>query len=77
MIYTDGLHLVADTEAELHEFAMRIGLKREWYQRHKRHPHYDLTTDSARRRAIKNGAEIVRRSDVLRKAREMEREICY
>lgn len=36
-------HLVADTIEELHEFAQKIGLKREWYQ-HKTMPHYDLTT---------------------------------
>ena len=77
MIYTDGIYLVADTEAELHEFALKIGLKREWYHRHKGHPHYDLTTDSAIMRAIKNGAEIARRSDILRKAREMKREFYF
>lgn len=40
-VYTDGIHLVADDEAELHEFAAKIGLKRQWFQDHK-HKHYDL-----------------------------------
>jgi len=31
MVYTDGIHLVADSLEELHEFAHKIGLKREWY----------------------------------------------
>lgn len=35
-------HMIADTVAELHEFAARIGLKREWFQPFSR-PHYDLS----------------------------------
>lgn len=42
MVYTDGKHLVADTVEELHEFATQMGLKREWFQDHPKHPHYDL-----------------------------------
>lgn len=41
MVYTDGIHLVADSIEELHEFAQKIGLKRCWYQSH-RFKHYDL-----------------------------------
>jgi len=42
-------HMVAtESEEELHEFAQKIGLKREWFQQPKkplmRHAHYDLTT---------------------------------
>lgn len=33
----------------LHAFALRIGLKRIWFQDHRRMPHYDLT---ATRRAF-------------------------
>ena len=44
MIYTDRSHLVADTLQELHEFAEKVGLKRKWFQDHKDHPHYDITT---------------------------------
>jgi hypothetical protein len=34
---------------ELHAFAERIGMRREWFQPHRVTPHYDLT---ARRRAM-------------------------
>jgi hypothetical protein len=43
-------HLTTDEDIEgLHEFARKIGLKREWFQDHPIHPHYDLT---ARRRKM-------------------------
>ncbi len=43
MIYTDGIHMVATTEKELHRFASRMGIGRHWYEGiGKRHPHYDL-----------------------------------
>lgn len=44
VIYTDGVHLVADELQELHTFAQSVGLKRQWFQEHPRHPHYDITT---------------------------------
>jgi len=40
-VYTDGKHLVANSDEELHSFAKLIGLKREWSQDHRIH-HYDL-----------------------------------
>jgi hypothetical protein len=44
MIYTDGVHMVADSLAELHAFASSIGLKRIYFHGvRKGHPHYDLT----------------------------------
>lgn len=51
-------HLTSDTEAELHVFAARIGLKRGWFQADPRHPHYDLT-ESRREAAIAAGAVFV------------------
>lgn len=43
MVYTDGIHMVADTLTELHLFALKIGVKRCWYHGfRKNHPHYDL-----------------------------------
>lgn len=36
-------HLTADTLEELHAFAAKLGLKREWFQEHILLPHYDLT----------------------------------
>lgn len=47
-------HLLGTDLDELHEFATRIGLKREWFQ-DKRIPHYDVS-DSKRLLAINRGA---------------------
>ena len=55
-VYTDGTHLIADSPEELHRFAAAMGLKREWFQEHPRHSHYDLTTARAAERARANGA---------------------
>lgn len=51
-------HLTADTVEELHALADRIGLQREWFQPHPRHPHYDLT-ERRRTAAIAAGAVFV------------------
>ena len=51
-------HLVADTDEELHEFASRMGMRREWFQDKSGRPHlahYDLP-DRARAEALSNGA---------------------
>jgi hypothetical protein len=42
-------HLIADSNEELHGFALRLGLKRAWFQPSPSGPHYDLT---ARKRAL-------------------------
>jgi hypothetical protein len=47
-------HMMADTIDELHEFAARLGLKREWFQA-KTAAHYDLSKEK-RALAIKLGA---------------------
>ena len=44
--WTGGGHLQADTPDELHAFAARLGLRREWFQSRPGRPerdHYDLT----------------------------------
>ena len=49
-------HMAVDgTLDELHEFAQRIGLKREWFQDHPVVKHYDLRA-SKRKLAIEHGA---------------------
>lgn len=50
-------HMVADTEAELHAMADKIGVDRKWYQypRKSRHPHYDIAL-SKRALAVAAGA---------------------
>ena len=53
--WSTSAHLYADTEGELHAFAAAIGLRRDWFQRHARLPHYDLT-DGKRHQALRLGA---------------------
>lgn len=65
MVYTDGVHLVADTLDELHEFAANIGLKREWFQDHPRHPHYDTTSKDKKLKAVNAGAMVVSPKDII------------
>ncbi len=54
--YREACHLVADSQEELHVFARRLRLKRQWYQDHGKYPHYDLTA-SRRRVAVRLGAQ--------------------
>jgi hypothetical protein len=67
-------HLTADTQAELHAFAARLGLRQSWFQ----NPgggrwHYDVT-DSKRDQAIAMGAQQIAYRDMptitLRPGRE-------
>ena len=51
-------HLFADSDNELHSFALKIGLKRSWIQNDKRLPHYDVV-ESKRTDAIGCGAVAV------------------
>lgn len=56
--WSGGGHMQADTLGELHEFADRVGLRREWFQSKAGRPendHYDLTR-AARELAIELGA---------------------
>lgn len=56
-------HLIADDEGELHAFALRIGLRRAWFQP-RSSPHYDLTV-GRRADAVALGAvELDRRAFV-------------
>ncbi len=63
--WTGGGHLQADTPDELHEFAERLGLRREWFQVKPGRPendHYDLTR-ALRERAVELGAVAEDRRD--------------
>ena len=53
--YPTVTHLYADTLDELHAFAKRLGLRREWFQNRKNLPHYDLNS-SRRKVAVSLGA---------------------
>ena len=69
MIITDGVHVVStDSEDELHKFARKVGLKRQWYQNHPRHPHYDIISPRLLQRAYALGAEKVEGFDILKRA---------
>lgn len=59
-------HLMADTLDELHAFAKRLRLKREWFQDHPMHPHYDLTV-AKRAHAVALGATEVSAREQARK----------
>ena len=53
-LFDEGCHLVADSDDELHSFAVRLGLKTKWFQKNTIH-HYDLTR-GMRFKALKFGA---------------------
>lgn len=66
-------HMVAtESEEELHEFAKRLGLKREWFQQPKkplmRHAHYDLTTKKKLGEALDAGAKFRENKELLKRA---------
>src|SRR5687768_1075899 len=55
----DGLywsHLSAKNVLVLHEFAVRVGLKKEWFQNKPGRPHYDIKSGKLRQRAKDLGA---------------------
>lgn len=66
-------HMVAtESEKELHIFAKKIALKREWFQQPKnpymRHAHYDLTTKTKLGQALDAGAKLRETKELLAKA---------
>jgi len=66
MVYMDNIgHLVADSEQELHLFAQKLGLKREYYQ-NKRWPHYDLTSNNMKQKAKVNGAILISSKEIIK-----------
>lgn len=72
MVYVDTLrtyksgkwcHMIADSDDELHAFANKIGLKREWWQ--PKNSHYDLRP-GVRDIAVKFGAKELSIKDLAR-----------
>ena len=62
MIFIDKLgHMITDGPIdELHIFANKLGLRREWFQFEGTwKQHYDLTTENAKRRAVAAGAKLI------------------
>lgn len=67
-------HLVADSLSELHEFARRLGLKRQWFQAHGAYPHYDVTM-TVREKALGLGAVDADRYTIVDRSRGLRREL--
>jgi len=62
-------HLVADTAAELHAMAARIGVARRWFQQKPGTlPHYDICL-SKRALALGAGAQKISREDLVGRIR--------
>ena len=61
-------HLIGDSVEELIEFAVSMGLRREWFQP-KSSPHFDLTADT-RAVAVQNGAVEINQRELVIKLRE-------
>jgi len=72
IIFDDFGHMVStESVEELHAFARKIGLKREWYQTPgygDRFAHYDLTTSRMMRKAANFGAKKVDPRELLKLA---------
>ena len=63
-------HMVTDSSPEeLHDFALRLGLRREQFQKHERLPHYDLRP-RMREMALALGAEAVSSKELFRRGRQ-------
>ena len=62
-------HMIADDDAELHDMAARIGMKREWFQG----DHYDVPLPR-RERALEIGAVAItyRQAGAMRRRRAVE-----
>ena len=71
MIYTDNIHMIADSLEELHTFAASIGMQREWFQNKKRHPHYDVFGIMLKH-AISNGAVVIDSKELLKKSKKQK-----
>ena len=75
MVYFDGIHLVADSIKELHEFARKCGMNIQWYQNHPAHPHYDVwgwCRQVVRRKADKGEVKIISSKELLTIAQKMK-----
>ena len=62
-------HLIGDSVEELIEFAVNLGMRREWFQP-KSSPHFDLTADG-REIAVQNGAIELNQREFVAKLREI------
>jgi hypothetical protein len=56
--------MIADSPTELHAMAGKLRLKREWFQYHPVHPHYDVSAGK-RMLAIQYGAKEVTNRELV------------
>lgn len=67
-------HMVADSLDELHEFALRLGLRLAWFQAKSSYPHYDVTIN-VRDRALHLGAVLGDRGTIIGCAKKLGHEL--
>lgn len=70
--YRTVSHMIADTRAELHALAHRIGLRGAWFQGGASTPHYDLTA-SKRIQAVDRGAVELTAKEMAAKCGELRK----
>jgi hypothetical protein len=63
-------HMVADTHAELHAFAEKIGLGRHFFHKSSKVQHYDVSSKFYRK-AIEAGAQLTSRAGFLAHGKAM------
>lgn len=70
-------HMIADSFAELHAMADKLGMQRKWFQKGAWHPHYDLIP-RRRARALEYGAVELPRREFAVKLRQLRqaRKLC-
>lgn len=61
-------HMVADSLTELHEFALKIGVKKHFFHKSKTAPHYDITNEQ-HKVALANNALLVTSKEILAKGK--------
>lgn len=77
MILLDQMgHLVSDKSLdELHDFAAKIGMKREWFQdTGTQHPHYDVM-GVMKSKAVRHGAKLVDSRELVKRALKKGRDL--
>jgi hypothetical protein len=72
--WSEACHLFADSLVELHDFAKKLGMHRNWFQDHTDLPHYDLTRNK-RAQAVKLGAIEATREQLVEKMRERRKDV--
>lgn len=72
MIYTDGVHLVADSLDELHKYAVKMGIKKHWFHgTRKGHPHYDIPYLAAQKVVEDPDVHYITTREILIKSKQM------